>query len=63
MRKNIPQIGQSYEKLIIMQEVRQVKIIVSKGNFKLVSQFKKCVNTLPLDNQRTLYVVKAYIIA
>ena len=37
-----------------MQAVRQVKIMVSKENFKLVSQFKKkCVNTLPLDNQRT----------
>ena len=39
--KNIPQIGQSCEKLVIMQAVRQVKIMVSQENFKLVSQLKK----------------------
>ena len=36
-RKYITQIGQSCEKLVI----KQVKIMVSKENFKLVSQFKK----------------------
>ena len=40
-RKNITQTGQSCEKLVIMQAVREVKMMVSKENFKLVSQFKK----------------------
>ena len=39
--KNITQIVQSCEKLVIMQAVRQVKMMVSKENFKLVSQFQK----------------------
>jgi hypothetical protein len=43
-----------------MQAVRQVKIMVSKENFKLVSQFqKKHINTLPLDNQRTSVCCKS----
>jgi hypothetical protein len=32
--KNITQIGQSCEKLVIMQEVRQVKIMVSKEKLR-----------------------------
>ena len=55
VRKNITQIGQSCEKLVI----KQVKIMVSKENFKLVTIFKKCVNTLPLDNQRTSVCCKS----
>jgi hypothetical protein len=51
--KNISQIGQSCEKLIIMQTVRQVKIMVSKENFKLLSQQKKTCQYCAL-----LYVVK-----
>ena len=39
--KNITQIGQSCEKLRIMQAVRQVKNMVSKETFNLVSQFKE----------------------
>jgi hypothetical protein len=43
-----------------MQAVRQVKIMVNKENFKLVSQLKKkCVNTLPLDNQRSSVCCKS----
>ena len=36
--QNITQIGQSCEKLVIVQAVKQVKIMVSKENFKLFSQ-------------------------
>ena len=53
MKKNIIQIGQSCERLVIMQAVRQVKMMVSKENFMLVSHLKKMVNTLSLDNQCT----------
>ena len=45
-----------------MQGVRQVKIMVSKENFKLVSQLKNKNNvsfTFHLDNQCTSVVVKA----
>uniref|UniRef100_A0A8K9X5I7 Reverse transcriptase domain-containing protein n=1 Tax=Oncorhynchus mykiss TaxID=8022 RepID=A0A8K9X5I7_ONCMY len=43
-----------------MQAVRQVKIMVSKENFKLVSQFKKNMSLLcPLITSVLLYVVKA----
>ena len=42
-----------------MQAVKQVKMMVIKENFKLVSQFKKCVNILPLDNQHTSVCCKS----
>ena len=60
MSKNITQIGQSCEKLVIMQVVRQVKIMVIKENFELVSQLKKNVSIIcPLITSALLYVVKA----
>ena len=53
-------VGQSCDKLVIMKAVRQLKIMVSKENFKLVSQLKKkTVNTLPLDNHRTSVCCKS----
>ena len=57
-RRNITQIGQSCEKLVIMQAVRQVKMMVSKENFKLVS-IPKNVSIFPLDNQCTSVYCKS----